>query len=185
MQEMTIYQHPFRPSGRNLFRMATQRVELGPTGLTVSENIAQLRTRSGLTLRQLANRMKSAGRPVSHTTISQIEAGSRRVTADELVAFAAALEVSPTTLLMPYAANPETKVEASGMEPTSALELWRWLTATAGRPPGSDVEVDLAWIHRARPTWTFRQLSDDELIERLHSPGRTESERRVRERGND
>ncbi|MCK8671023.1 helix-turn-helix domain-containing protein [Rhodococcus sp. HM1] len=147
--------------------MGTQRVDLGPTGEAVAANIARMRSRSGLTLRQLAARISDAGRPISHTTLSQIEAYSRRVTVDELVAIAAALDVTPSTLLMPHVDDASTEVEASGVQPTTAFDLWRWVTAQAPHPLDSEVPVDVDWLHRTRPLWTFRQMTDDELRDAL------------------
>jgi transcriptional regulator with XRE-family HTH domain len=78
--------------------MATRRVELGPTGQTVRANVAALRKQRGLTLRDLSEKMPSA-HPLSHTTISEIERGARRVDVDDLVTLAKALSVSTTQLL--------------------------------------------------------------------------------------
>jgi len=165
--------------------MAGKRLELGPTGEAVAHNIATARKWQNLTWTDVSRRLEERGRRIPPLGIRRIEEGERRVDADDLVAIAAALEVSPATLLMPPTSTPDTKAVASGIEPTDALELWRWITATAGRPPGSAVEVDLEWMHRARPAWTFRQLSDDELLEQHNARHHAERERKARARGND
>jgi transcriptional regulator with XRE-family HTH domain len=89
--------------------MATRRVEIGPTGETVRANIAQVRKEQGLTLRDVADRLKQAGWPMAHNTVSEIERGARRVDVDDLVALAEALGVSTAALL--------------GDSPTSAADL--------------------------------------------------------------
>jgi transcriptional regulator with XRE-family HTH domain len=79
--------------------MATRRVELGPVGQTVRAKVAAARKRRGLTLRDLAEKVQAAGRPMAHNTISEIERGARRVDVDDLVTLAKALGVSTSHLL--------------------------------------------------------------------------------------
>jgi transcriptional regulator with XRE-family HTH domain len=79
--------------------MATRRVEIGPTGEIVRANVARFRRQRGLTLREMADKMKQAGRPLAYNTISEIELGARRVDVDDLAALADVLEVLPTDLL--------------------------------------------------------------------------------------
>jgi transcriptional regulator with XRE-family HTH domain len=116
--------------------MATRRVEIGPTGETVRANVARVRKRQGLTLRDAADRLTDIGHPMAHNTVSEIERGARRVDVDDLMALAAALDVSPATLLMPATTREEwdTALEATGQpEGVTAQQLWAWLTAK--RPP--------------------------------------------------
>jgi transcriptional regulator with XRE-family HTH domain len=79
--------------------MATRRVGIGPTGKTVQTNLAKIRNRQGLVLRDLAEKVTELGWPMAHNTISEIERGARRCDVDDLVFLAAALQVSPTELL--------------------------------------------------------------------------------------
>nr|WP_309235365.1 helix-turn-helix transcriptional regulator [Streptomyces sp. TRM64462] len=58
-----------------------------------------LRTRSGISQRQLAARCTALGHPMSNTTVSRIERVQRRCDTDDLVAIAQALHVPPTALL--------------------------------------------------------------------------------------
>jgi transcriptional regulator with XRE-family HTH domain len=85
----------FRP---RICIMATRRVELGPTGQTVRANVAAIRKRRGLTLRDLSEKMPS-DHPLSHTTISEIERGARRVDVDDLWTLAVALQTTPYDLM--------------------------------------------------------------------------------------
>ena len=50
-------------------------------------------------LRDVSGRLAAAGRPMAHNTVSEIERGARRVDVDDLMALAAALDVSPIALL--------------------------------------------------------------------------------------
>lgn len=139
----------------------TKRVELGPTAQTVRDNIARIRGRERITLRQLSARLTDSGRPLSHTSLSQIESGNRRVDVDDLVSIALALNVSPSTLLMPSTQTAGDKVTATGMKAVLAQEMWDWVTAASSGPPGSEI-IDMDWVLRARPPWTFRPMTTDE-----------------------
>lgn len=61
--------------------------------------IRKARRTQKLTQNALAERMKEAGFPITHRTISAIECGRRCVWSHELAAFARALSVSPVALL--------------------------------------------------------------------------------------
>jgi transcriptional regulator with XRE-family HTH domain len=79
--------------------MATRRVGIGPIGEAVRVNVAAMRKTRGVTLRDLSEKMTETGHPMAHNTINEIERGARRVDVDDLVALAAALDVSPIDLL--------------------------------------------------------------------------------------
>lgn len=104
-----------------------KRVTIGPTGETVRANIAAIRKERGLTLRGLSELMADLGWPMSNSSLSQIEKGSRRVDVDDLMALAAALDVSPNTLLMPAGLDTDREVKASGIQSISAKNLWYFL----------------------------------------------------------
>ncbi len=101
---------------------------LGPTGDAVRKNIAHLRGRMPVT--ELSARLEAVGRRIPPLGIRRIESGERRVDADDLVALALALDVSPATLLMPETDSPEAPVElVSVAEPVDAHSFWNWLVA--------------------------------------------------------
>lgn len=102
--------------------MATRKVEIGPTGDTVRQNIARARNDRRLTLRELAKVLAQSDRPLSYTTLSQIENGARRVDVDDLMAIAVALDVSPASLLVPSGSDDST-VDATGLRGVSAYDL--------------------------------------------------------------
>ena len=64
------------------------------------------------------------GRPLAHSAVDQIEKGTRRVDVDDLIALAAALGVSPTTLLMPDTAEGDMPVSATGTGELRQESCW-------------------------------------------------------------
>lgn len=110
--------------------MATEkRNPLGPTGETVRANIQRLREDQNLGYSKLARILEEIHRPIPELGLRRIEAGDRRVDVDDLMALAAALTVSPATLLMPDSVGPMDRVEATGVADHVAMTLWEWLTA--------------------------------------------------------
>jgi transcriptional regulator with XRE-family HTH domain len=100
--------------------------ELGPTGRQVAANVRRLRTVRGLTTTELARRLtEEHGRPTIPGAITRIEHGKRRVDVDDLLALAAAFQVSPSALLLPPNAKVEIEVTGTGTVP--AHDAWRWL----------------------------------------------------------
>lgn len=133
--------------------MGTNAVQRDATAETVSANVKRLRTQQNLGLRTLSKKLGEVGRPLGHSAIDQIEKGTRRVDVDDLVALAAALGVSPITLLMPGmpGANIPAEMVAAPGDPVSAGLWWQWLRADASLPgyagPQRRFFVD------ARPEW--------------------------------
>ncbi|OSZ58676.1 hypothetical protein OQI_20435 [Streptomyces pharetrae CZA14] len=79
--------------------MAARAIQIGEAGGSVAAAIATYRQRRGWDQAYLAERVSDAGRPMSTSVLGKIESGARRVDVDDLVAVAAALEVSPSALL--------------------------------------------------------------------------------------
>jgi transcriptional regulator with XRE-family HTH domain len=134
--------------------MAEKRNPLGPTGETVRANVKRLRDGQNLGYAKLARRLEDVGRPIPELGLRRIETGTRRVDADDLMALAAALDVSPATLLMPGTAEGEATVEATATpEEVTAQQLWAWLTAKRGI--GLEGREQLAWLLGAVPHWAL------------------------------
>lgn len=74
-------------------------------------------------MRSLAETMTTNGHPISHSVISQIENGSRRIDVDELVVIATYIDASPTALLTPRSETPDAIVGDSVHEKASAREV--------------------------------------------------------------
>lgn len=86
-----------------------KRIELGPAGKAVAENMKRLRVARGLSLRALSCAVEAQGWRLGEDALGKIEKGAqasikgsvRRVDADDLVVLATVLGVSPTDLLAP------------------------------------------------------------------------------------
>ncbi|MDX2515458.1 helix-turn-helix transcriptional regulator [Streptomyces stelliscabiei] len=102
-------------------------IETGPTGKTVAENLTKFRKIRGYSTRQLSAALDRVGRSVSPSGISRMEKADRHVTADELMALAAVLNVSPSALLLPLEDSPDKTVEITGVGTTPADVAWDWL----------------------------------------------------------
>ena len=77
-----------------------KKLDLGPTGRTVAARVSQMRSSRGLTFAALSKRLGDAGHPIPALGLRRIEAGARNVSADDLMALAAALEISPVRMLV-------------------------------------------------------------------------------------
>lgn len=130
--------------------------ELGPTGETVRHNIRRLRTDARMPLTELSADLGEAGRPIPVLGVRRIEDGTRRVDVDDLVAIAAALGVSPITLLMPVADADET-VTATTVGELSAHQLFSWLRGAAPLPS----QRETATQARTLPKWLIDEERKD------------------------
>lgn len=74
---------------------------VGPVGDIVRHNIRALREAHGLSLRAFVAALDAAGHPFAKNALLRSEQGSRRIDVDDLVAIAAALDVTPARLLEP------------------------------------------------------------------------------------
>jgi transcriptional regulator with XRE-family HTH domain len=80
-----------------------QTVPVGSTGRRVAAAIRANRLRLGWSTDRLATEVNRLGCPTGGNAIVKIEGFTRRVTVDELVAFAEALGVEPAQLLVALA----------------------------------------------------------------------------------
>lgn len=113
--------------------MANQRQrgnDIGPTGQTVSANIARVRKSQQVSLQELERRLIERGRRISLSGLSKIENNDRKVDVDDLMAIALALDVSPIALLLPEGA-PDATATVSGGRGSLAL-LWQWAMGDRG-----------------------------------------------------
>lgn len=139
---------------------APKKNSLGPTGETVRENVGRYRESQNLTYADLSRRLTELERPIATLGLSRIEKGERRVDVDDLVALAAALRVSPITLLMPRAASEDDEVQATATEAMTALELWDWYTARRYPDYWTDI-INLDLLIRMKPAWSWEEGSRD------------------------
>jgi|SRR4051794_7697641 transcriptional regulator with XRE-family HTH domain len=94
-----------------------------------------------MTYKELADRLKAIGRPIPTLGLSRIEAGTRRVDADDLVALAVALGVNPSRLLMPDGAGDQV-VNITMEVAAPEWAAWQWADGRHPLPtrPGDDLE---------------------------------------------
>jgi transcriptional regulator with XRE-family HTH domain len=109
--------------------MGTNAVQLDATAETVSVNVKRLHTDQNLGLRGLSNKLGEVGRPLGHSAVDQIEKGARRVDVDDLMALAAALDVSPATLLMPLGDKDEPVAVTAHTAKLTCGRAWDWVMA--------------------------------------------------------
>ncbi|MFF5977164.1 helix-turn-helix domain-containing protein [Streptomyces sp. NPDC012769] len=88
--------------------MAARPLEIGPAGVHLGQAVTRLREARGWDQETLGARLAAEGRPMSQPILSRVEAATRRVDTDDLVALAAALGVSPAALLPATETAPAT-----------------------------------------------------------------------------
>lgn len=100
--------------------MAARAIQIGECGEHAAAAVTSHRQRRGWDQRYLAEQVTAGGRPMSTSVLGKIEAGTRRVDVDDLVALAAALDIPPALLLpggaddSPAAADPFEAAAAPG-----------------------------------------------------------------------
>lgn len=118
---------------------------LGPTGDHVRANVERLREARGLTKKDLADEAARQGRPIPPLGISRIEAGKRRVDADDLLALALALNVSPLALLLPPEGHSEWRtVQLTAEVEALVTDAWLWAVGSRALPaePGDEPDQE-------------------------------------------
>jgi len=119
---------------------------MGPPGRRVAANLRRIRREHSTTTAALSQRLAAIGHPIADTGITKTEKGDRRVDADDLVALALALGVTPNTLLMPhveYLTDPGEDLLTPVVGGT-AEQMWQW--AQGEQPIGISVEGARSWL---------------------------------------
>jgi transcriptional regulator with XRE-family HTH domain len=93
-------------------RINSRSSPMGEVGRNVVSNIERLRQARNLSFRGLSERLGALGRPILPAVLHRLSQGKRRVDADDLVAFAAALGVTPADLLLPPDAASDPAAES-------------------------------------------------------------------------
>lgn len=134
---------------------------LGSTGDDVRANIRAIRDAQGISGPELSALLGRLGRPIPPLGIHRIEAGQRRVDADDLVALAIALNVSPISLLIPPASAGDEAVAVTGRadDDLKVERVWSWLAGV--RPLPNSVNY-ATFIAHALPRWLLDNYSDPE-----------------------
>ena len=130
--------------------MGTRRVELGEVGHTVKAQVRRLREQRELSLQALSDRLETVGRPILASGLSKIEAGTRRVDVDDLVALAEALGTTPDDLLTASEAAPRSQGGVASVLLRAAAELTAAavvITDSAGLTDAADLPKDTDGEH--------------------------------------
>lgn len=130
---------------------------LGPAGEAVRANVRRLRDAQGVSAAELSKKLDSLDRPIPLIGIQRIEAGTRRVDADDLVALAVVLGVSPITLLMPHTPDRDERLPIAGVK-MAAAALWDWLRAERQIPAVQGTILE--FYPRALPPWKLAELEE-------------------------
>lgn len=123
-------------------RRSRTAAEYGPTAERVAKNVLRLRKRAGLTTRELAAKIRAAGRPFTPSAVSRIETCKRQVTVDDLAALSTVFGVSPAVLLLP----PEVSSHPTIRSVDAVLDEVAYLVAAAREGSGSGVSVERAHL---------------------------------------
>ncbi|MCB1257113.1 MAG: helix-turn-helix domain-containing protein [Microthrixaceae bacterium] len=132
------------------------------TSQVVGQNLARIRAASGMPVRVLAASLAENGMKMSGSGITEMEKGRRGVSVDQLTALAAALGVSPITLLTPLDnpehPDPEAETILSGTSYERAEDMYDWLrgekSLTWDQMDGWERE---GWRRRAAPKWAWKK----------------------------
>lgn len=138
-------------SGEEKTQVSRRTNDVGPTGTVVGANIARLRKARGMSTYRLAEALASLDRPIAQSQISRVEAGKRKVDVDDLMAFAVALKVSPSALLLKPTTAGYQKVTGAG---TVLSEIaWDWVDGERplDLPENDDGEVWADFQTYSRP----------------------------------
>ncbi|MFF8839585.1 helix-turn-helix domain-containing protein [Streptomyces sp. NPDC015130] len=144
--------------------MAARPLEIGPAGAHVGEAVTRLREARGWDQEALGARLAAEGRPMSQPILSRVEAATRRVDADDLVAIAAAFGVPMAVLLPPDpAATPAPAGTDSVRGPTARLAAVDELGAVSAAL-AEDIEV-LGDLTGMEPTLAATAVRLAELVD--------------------
>lgn len=81
---------------------------------------------------------------MDQTIVSKIESGARRVTLDDALALALALDVSPVSLYLPHGENERVRLAPGRVE--DAATAWAWATE---REPLPDMHAETFYAEQS------------------------------------
>jgi transcriptional regulator with XRE-family HTH domain len=118
--------------------------EIGPVGHYAARNLESLREARLLSQKDLAAVVSKLGRPMTMQIVSKIEKGERRIDADDLIAFALALKVAPSALLLPRDVDVDddtTTIQLTERVYAGADAAWLWMDGRAPLPTSAPEPV--------------------------------------------
>lgn len=141
----------------------------------LGENVARIRALRGMTVRELSARLKELGLQLSASGVSEVENAGRKVSVEELLVFALALNTSVIDLLVTKDGRP--LAIADGVDPLDPGDLERWLQGRGPWPPpppgpqeGALVEEFLSTASQPRKdAWRREQRPEVDAVDRLRA----------------
>src|ERR1035441_10800716 len=114
---------------------------IGAIGQNVVRNVEDLRHVRNLSLRALSDRLAETGRPILPIGLSRLSQGKRRVDADDLVALAVVLGVSPVSLLLPRDQPWDAEIDLAPEVHQKQWVAWRWAALAIPLPRSEERRV--------------------------------------------
>lgn len=108
----------------------------------LAEQMKQLRQGRGLSAKAVADQVQRMGGKLDRAAIAKIEVGRRGVSLDEALLLAAALNVSPTTLVTPP--DDRELVQVAPEVATQAVWVRDWFHGVHPVPPEADLDEFIA-----------------------------------------
>ncbi len=143
---------------------------MGSSSKRVAANLRHIRREHDVTTAALSQRLASIGHPIADTGITKTEKEDRRVDADDLVALALALGVTPNTLLLPPVgylgasdppAHPGSQRQRRG--------AWQW--AQGERPLDLPIPGAEAWLGGPEHRDLMFAVRNRPYLAAVHAPG--------------
>jgi len=132
--------------------------------------LRERRIAKNLSERALAAAMTGEGFPLDHTAVSKIERGLRRVSTNELFAFAIVLETPLADLFKPL--DGEMPIRIGDNLALERHEVANWFVW--GPPRNEETTSAQTYMRLTRQIWTMRQVYEDERhVERRREHGET------------
>lgn len=132
-------------------------MDMGPSGLTVAENLKRLREQQKLTYTEVSRSLDLIGRAISPLAVRRMEEGARRVDVDDLVSLSVVLNVAPVTLLIPDTSMRDELVTMTGVGEHEAEILWKWLRADKKIGGSSDIGELIDYVQLVYPSWRSQE----------------------------
>ncbi len=120
----------------------------------VAEKVRKLRREREWSQAQLAEAVTRLGHPMHQTAIAKIEAKQRKVSVDDLLVLALALDVPPPLLFLPF-----EKDDDLALTPTTAIFPWRVWEWLHGEEPLPDRDTP-EWHWGSEPALLYSEVRD-------------------------
>jgi hypothetical protein len=151
-----------------------KRIEPGPIGVVVAQNLENLCKYGRISYAELSRRLDALGRPIAPLGLTRIRDLERRVDVDDLIALSMALGVSPVALLVPWRRSRDAKVKVTDSGARYTREQLRaWVSGERpidAKPGPEEVEPIQVFIKRkGEPPMEVAPITDEQTINAILS----------------